>query len=720
VSRCVEQNLNRLVSHYAGREAFLESALRAAAAFHDLGKLDDDNQAILYEGGSRGLPVNHVDAGTAHLLESDFVESAMLVYSHHLGLPSIPVERAKEEMFLRDEETVSITTQNLQGYLTRHTESGFVCDDLERGKGMSDWNMLTRRIALSCLVDGDHGDTARNYGREFFVETPEPRWEERLAALDRYVETLADDRHVAPKRVSLRQEIYKACRDAGTDVPLYSCDSPVGTGKTLAVMAHLLRVAAEKKLRHILVVLPFTNIITQSVDEYRKALVLAGEDPISIVAEHHHQVDFQSMSLRQLASLWRAPVIVTTAVQFFETMASNQPSRLRKLHELPGSAIFIDECHAAIPTFLWPQTWKWIKEFCEKWHCYFVLASGSLPRFWELKDIVPQSESIPDLVSAEVRAEAVRQERARVIPSRHEEVLNVEGLVSLVLSKPGPRLIIMNTVQSAAVIAQAIAAEVHREGQPINLLTSEILHLSTALAPIHREKIVDVVKNRLAAATESDSNFALVATSCVEAGVNFSFRSAFRERAGTSNLIQIGGRVRRHGEEFEPVLIDFKVEDDLINRNPAFDLARQVLETLFDDGHVEQDSPSDLVTEALRRELMSDTDQRHRRLLKCEMDGDYPGVAELYRVIASDTKLVVVDHETIRKLMKGEKLDPREIGRRSVQLWSAKIGKTCAYELDGYQGLYGWPEDAYDESFLGYMKGMLPLLRLEAQGFGLV
>lgn len=720
VVRGVEQNLLRLAPHYAGGEAFLKAAVRAAAAFHDLGKLDDNNQAILHEGGSHRLPINHVDAGTAHLLEDDFVESAMLVYSHHLGLPSIPAERAKEDIFLRDEATLSITNQNLERYLKKHAESGFSCGDLERGKGMSDWNTLSRRIALSCLVDGDHSDTARNYGREFVVESPEPRWEERLAALDRYVRTLSDDERTAPGRTRLRQEIYKACRDAATDASLYSCDSPVGTGKTLAVMAHLLRVAAERKLRHVMVVLPFTNIITQSVDQYRKSLVLAGEDPVSIVAEHHHQVDFQTMSLRQLSTLWRAPVIVTTAVQFFETMASHQPSRVRKLHELPGSAIFIDECHAAIPTYLWPQTWKWFKDLCAKWHCHVVLASGSLPRFWELRDLVSQSESIPDLVSAEIRAEAVRQERARIAPSRHGEVLDVAALVSLVLSKPGPRLVILNTVQSAAVVARAIAAKTQWEGQPIDPLTTEVLHLSTALAPIHREKIVDVVKKRLAEATEGTSDFTLVATSCVEAGVDFSFRSAFRERAGTSNLIQIGGRVRRHGEEFKPVLIDFKIEDELINRHPAFDLAREILERLFDEGRVERDSPSDLITEALRRELMSDTDQRHQRLQKCELDGDYPEVAELYRVIASDTKLVIVDHETIRRLMKGDKLDPREIGRRSVQIWTSKVGKTCAYALDGYAGLYGWPEDAYDESFLGYMKGMLPLLGFETRGFGVI
>jgi CRISPR-associated endonuclease/helicase Cas3 len=99
-------------------------------------------------------------------------------------------------------------------------------------------------------------------------------------------------------------------------------------------------------------VLPYTNIIKQSVEIYREALVLPEERPEDVVAEHHHQADFEDVSLRQLATLWRAPVIVTTAVQFFETLASHHPARLRKLHELPSSAVFVDETHAAIPSHL--------------------------------------------------------------------------------------------------------------------------------------------------------------------------------------------------------------------------------------------------------------------------------------------------------------------------------------------------------------------------------
>ena len=120
---------------------------------------------------------------------------------------------------------------------------------------------------------------------------------------------------------------------------IVSNDGPVGSGKTTAVMAYQLNQAILKGARRIFVVLPYTNIITQSVEVYREALKLPGEEPETVVAELHCKSDFEDEDTRYLTSLWRAPIIVTTAVAFFETLASNRPGTLRRLHELPGSII---------------------------------------------------------------------------------------------------------------------------------------------------------------------------------------------------------------------------------------------------------------------------------------------------------------------------------------------------------------------------------------------
>jgi len=433
-------------------------------------------------------------------------------------------------------------------------------------------------------------------------------------------------------------------------------------------------------------------------------LILTDENSNEVVAEHHHQVDFDSLETRHLSTLWKAPIIVTTAVQFFETIASNHPSKLRKLNELPGSGVFIDETHAAIPNHLWPQTWKWLKEFAERWSCYFVFASGSLPRFWELKDLMENVDMIPELIPQKLRIEALQQEAERIKPISHPTILNDNDLINLVVSKTGPRIVIMNTIQSAAVLANQMRKSCH-----------DVLHLSTALTPVHRNLIVERIKQRLQYGIQ---DWTLVATSCVEAGLDFSFRSAFRESASAANLIQVGGRVRRNVEDFKPTLVDFKIESPLFNRHPAFTLSRQILEKLFAEKRFEIDSPADLITEALRRELMSDTQEKHKRLLQMEEDMNYPEVANLYRVIAADTRFVLIDKELISKIENHKKVNPKEISQNSVQIWANKINNLSLPPLKDYtnSGIYVWCYE-YDPDFLGYMKGVLPLLYTEVKGF---
>lgn len=716
----VKENVNNLKCYYNGDFDFLKNAIQAAAIFHDLGKLDDENQRVLSEGKGDALPINHVEAGTSYLLNIDLVEAAFLVYSHHIGLQSIPDEQAKGNLFLRDKSLYKLTDRNLNDYLERHIQSG--CESLKGPKTSSDWNGLTRRIALSCLVDADHGDTAHNYMQEYTIKPIEPKWEERLKSLDCYIKNL-QKKFCKNKRAELRSKIYEACKKTDTNVNIYACDSPVGTGKTTAIMAHLLRTAIDKKLRHIIVVLPYTNIIKQSVDIYREALVLGGENPNEIVAEHHHQADFDSLETRHLSILWKAPIIVTTAVQFFETIASNHPSKLRKLHELPGSGIFIDETHAAIPTYLWPQTWKWLKELAEKWSCYFVFASGSLNRFWELKDLMEIPDSIPELIPEALRRESLQQEAERIKPISYLKALGEKELLELVLSKEGPRLVIFNTVQSAAVFADKLAQELIGTAQySIDLSNSKVLHLSTSLAPIHRNKIVEEIRRRLnLPINDPVKDFTLVATSCVEAGLDFSFRTAFRESASAANLIQVGGRVRRNIEDFEPTLIDFKIDAPFYNRHPAFTLSRQILERLFEENMFNNYSPSDIITEAIRRELMSDTQEKHKRILKMEADMNYPEVANLYKVIAVDTRFVLIDKEIIYKIENYENIDAKEILLNSVQIWANKIEKLKLTPLKNHanSAIYIWCYD-YDPNFLGYMKGVLPLLKVDSEGFRII
>src|ERR1700692_3403745 len=111
------------------------------------------------------------------------------------------------------------------------------------GTERCDLNTFEMRLLLRALVDADHGDTAQHYGQEKELTPPDPRWTERLEALERYVDGLGKDEHgiaISGPRDPLRQAVYQDCASSSPDVPIYACDAPVGSGKTTAVMAYLL------------------------------------------------------------------------------------------------------------------------------------------------------------------------------------------------------------------------------------------------------------------------------------------------------------------------------------------------------------------------------------------------------------------------------------------------------------------------------------------------
>lgn len=715
-------NADNACRYLQGDTSFFRQVVANGAVCHDLGKLDSLNQDVLAGSSAKGLPVKHEDAGAACLLQNKDTPAAILASKHHQGLPDLYDEKQRKQLFLRTEEAFSRTEQYLPEYTATHNifvpekqipEATKMVDTSWPFKG------LRLRLALSSLVDADHGDTAHHYGDEGELVPPICRWQERLQALQKYTDGLFNQDPKSQRNI-LRREIFNSCKDATIDSGIIACDSPVGTGKTTAVMAHLLKVAIRRNLRHIIVVLPYTNIIKQSVETYRKALVLPGENGFDVVAEHHHQADFNHINSRHLTTLWKAPIIVTTAVQFFETIAANKPARLRKLHELPGSAVFVDEVHNAIPAWMWPQMWQWINELVVDWSCHFVLASGSLPRFWEFPKMANTNVLVPDLVTKQIREKADKAEQTRIKYSTISGQLSLVELIKFILSKPGPRLVIMNTVQSAAVIAHELYQL--ESGNEESGDICGVLHLSTALCPADRDKVVDQVEKQLGNRSERD--WTLVATSCVEAGMDFSFATALRESCSASSLIQIGGRANRHGGDVLSEIWDFRVSQDepLLNKHPAFDVSRMILAALFAEGKMNLLTSTALATEAMRREVMTVFDNRATEIIDRERKFDYPKVANLCRVIDADTRTVVVLPQVIQLLEQRLKVDHKDLMRNSVQLWAKKIEFLALEEVSACPGVYKMPEGYYGgfeggaKPCFGYMKGVLPLVYSHKDG----
>jgi len=694
------RNAQKVAQYWTGDIEHVIQSIHIAAEFHDLGKLDEANQKVLEKGRQReALPINHVDAGVAHLKSISDGLAAVIAYSHHIGLPDFPDEELNQNLLFRDKRNQynekwirEITDLKIDQYLSIH-KNVFSSYQNNSKPSPTKLDALLFRIALSCLVDADHYDTARHYNDALPFEGPPLRASERLALLDSHVDYLS--RTNIDDRTKLRTDVYQACRKSDVKPGMFACDSPVGTGKTTAVMAHLLRVASEKGLRRVFVVLPFTNIIDQSVEVYRRSLVGLGENEEDVVAAHHHRVEFDDEELRQYSFLWHAPIVVTTAVQFFETLASNHPATLRKLHQLPGSVIFVDEAHAALPPHLWPQAWLWLKELETKWNCHFVLGSGSLNRFWELEEFSNPPIHLPELVSIETRTGASDYETKRIKYERKPESLDLQKLMEWIHSLGGPRLLIVNTVQSAAVIAREIAERNVRQS---------VEHLSTSLCPRDRKITLNRVKERLK--DKSDSDWTLVATSCVESGVDLSFHTGIRERCSLNSLIQIGGRINRKGEYDDAYVWDIELNhDDYLRDHPAFKTSGIVLKELFDEDKVNPQS----CTEAMRREIRQDElSSISDTILRAERNLQFPVVNDNFHVIDSKTITAIIDRELTEKLKNYEKIDPKEIQMKSVQIWYNKEKEYDLMRINDSSELRIW-NLKYDD-FLGYMAGVLQVI----------
>ena len=675
----------------------LSSIVRKSALFHDLGKLDKENQLVLLgEKTAKTLPFNHVDAGASHLWGNEnYSLAAAVIQAHHIGYCDFLEEEKSDDNMFRDPKIMEHTNKTLDELLSIHNTL-VIEKNILGGEKINGNHAVFLRIALSCLVDADHTDTAIHYQKH---SEPPPylplRAAERLNILDNHIESLKKPND---ERSELRHEMFHACRNSEENTQIISCDSPVGSGKTTAIMAYLLKQAHEKKLRRIFIILPFINIIRQSVKIYKDILTLEGENPDDIVCELHHRADFQDKESRYLSSLWRAPIIVTTAVAFFETLASNSPTTLRRLHELPGSAIFVDESHGALPVKLLPLAWQWINTYSKEWNCYWVLASGSLNKFWEINEInLGKTYEIPELVNTNLKKRLFEYEKNRIKYCYDSFPKNLDDLSNWIINFPGPRLLIVNTVQNAAIIADYFEKKFGRD---------KVEHLSTALTPMDREATIKNINNRLN--NTSDNNWTLVATSCIEAGVDLSFRTGFRELSSLLSLLQTAGRVNRSGFYHDSEIWTFKLkESDCFNFNPELQTSRNILQKFFEN---RKEIVPELSTESIYQEIQEKGISKiSKELLDCENANKFPSVEILFKVINTKTVLVIVNEEIANNIKNYKHVSWQEIQKHSVRIYGYNIDR---FEIDEIiPGIYKW-NFKYD-SFLGIMAGALAVVKAE-------
>lgn len=400
---------------------------------------------------------------------------------------------------------------------------------------------LFTRMLFSCLIDADRIDT-ENHARYAAGLKPlvsdSPSVEVLQAQVIRYLDQMSAGAQ-ATEVNTLRQHILRHARSQAALAPgLFSLTVPTGGGKTLTSLAFGLDHAVQHRRRRLIYVIPFTSIIEQTADVFRKAL---GEHH-GAVLEHHSAFDRDKLpgdieksnasrkadyrdKLRLAMESWDAPVVVTTAVQFFESLFSDRPSQCRKLHNIAGSVIVLDEAQT-LPLKLLRPVMAAVDDLVLNYGCSVVLCTATQPALKEsdafhngFKDV---REIAPDPVTL---FEKLRRTLVKSLGPQTDEQLVAH------LHSREQVLMIVNNRRHARVLFDAISQD------------TGAYHLTTAMCAEHRSQKLAEIRQRL----KYGLPCRLVATSLIEAGVDVDFPSVFRAEAGLDSVAQAAGRCNREG-----------------------------------------------------------------------------------------------------------------------------------------------------------------------------
>lgn len=555
----------RAAAHAAAFGAADEA--RFAGLLHDLGKYGEVFTRRL-EGLESGL--DHWSAGAwAALLRAGQrgMAAALAVEGHHIGL-----QRGARADFRALEPTVRaanhplglrLTETDVETLIRRFEGDGLelpsAFDSCFDPGGRPLARMLSTRLLFSALVDADFVETEAHFqavetGRSepvYRAAGPELNAERAEARLLDHVEALSEASDAAPVLRRLRADLLTACLEGARREPgVFTLSAPTGGGKTLAMLAFALRHARLHGLRRIVFAVPYVSILEQTARVYEALLApLFGS---AYVLEHHGLADTgaqpaprgepdgageRGLSPRLAAENWDAPLILTTNVQLLESLFSNRPSACRKLHRLARSVVLFDEAQT-LPLKLALPTLGALARLSEDHGASVVFATATQPAFDHLDRAVRKVAGIGwsprELAAGRELFGRIRRTR---VEWEVEERLEWLQLADRVARWP-QALCILNLKRQARELAAMLEAR-QLEG---------LLHLSTNLCPAHRERVLAEVRRRL----EIGAPCRLVATQCVEAGVDLDFPLVLRAFGPLDALVQAAGRCNRAGKMSAP------------------------------------------------------------------------------------------------------------------------------------------------------------------------
>jgi CRISPR-associated endonuclease/helicase Cas3 len=649
----------------------LEDLFYLAGLLHDVGKFQEAFQKYLRtKGESRRTPHAGIGAYIAKLLAKQQFHLQFVIQGHHAGLPNNEERRQNNDDYANQHSLVNELTSRFHAVVSSSQEPD-VPPDLPNQKDLL-LAECTTRLLFSALADADWLDTERHFSPTISQARTNSTLdcERLLTILDSNYSTFPKDGLINQLRTKARMEVAELARD---ETGFFTLQLPTGLGKTLTSVYWALMHARHHGLRRIIVVLPYINIIDQTARILKE---LFGEDT---VLEHHSGIiddekerDRYSedavgvdndLAKRLACENWDSPIIVTTTVQFFESLFSNRPFRSRKNHNIARSVVIFDEVQTLPKEYAEPIV-VMLKNLHALTNSSFLFCTATQPAFTKRKGF-DGIEEIRPLIKKPQRYFNVTR-RVNYTLLNHLDEISLDQLMRSIAEERDSLLIVVNTKPVARDLFQRIASFGNHE---------RYYHLSTAMCPHHRKtRIAEVVHD-----LETRKRIAVVSTQLVEAGVDFDFPCVYRAIGPLDSVIQAAGRCNRNGLlPAKGRVVLFNLEQQKMP-DKTYQACAILAKGLIQDDPVLLHRPESFkryFEQVLRLFVNADkytiTDERRRF--------NFKNVAESFRMIDEPTSsLLIKDYSTESRLLADElanQLEYRKMSKdeyRKAQQFSVQV-----------------------------------------------
>ncbi len=683
-------------------------AAYAAGLLHDIGKASTTFQDYIASPPSGRKGPDHSTAGAREALRLYGVFPgrllAYVIAGHHAGLSDH--EPLGERLATNAIEDCQGWTDHIAGVPSRPSlmPSGPFKVNQRQGYSIA----FLARMLFSCLVDADFIETERFYG-----SVPRGQFTQLDTLQARLVAFLgAKQRDDSPLNVLRSRILAHAVSRATLPPGLFTLTAPTGGGKTLTSLAFAMEHARLHGLRRIIYVIPYTSIIEQTAAVFREALGTADD-----ILEHHASFDWEGRGaadpklknsdqavadsddegvngikmLRRASENWDAPIVVTTAVQFFESLHANRSSRCRKLHNIAKSVVVLDEAQT-LPLRLLLPCMAAIEELAANYSTSVVLCTATQPALRVCDGFSETSET--GARSFRKIGFAIDDDR-EIAPDPDKLARTLKRVDVVRLSAPIEDDVIIARFAELTQMLCIVNARAHAR-ELFDLLKSDprtvdgAFHLTTLMCPKHRRAVLAEVRDRL----QAGAPVRLVSTSLMEAGVDVDFPEVWRAVAGLDSIAQAAGRCNREGKRemgrvvvFEPA--NRKSPPDFVPAIHAADtvfrhnldplsiegVAMFFRELYWERGAESMDAPT--LDNAPWPILKSIHDRFDTRTLEATFD--FESIARAFRVIddAQATVIVPLDQGAINTLRRIAAMErPRQSDLRTLQQYSVAIPRS--------------------------------------------